>query len=236
MIWAYRALRELLWLRSASQSAIGNWQSAIPPARRALELADETARTKYPHESDYVRAHWLLGAAHRVAGQFDEAERHLHEALERCRRINLVEFEGDILIDLTRLRATTGAPDEAQRLAEEARLITERSGYVLQGADAHLELAKLALGFYEGGQSCGSAGRRGSAALPGEGAAFSEIVRAAVQRASAEQRKLAREHAQEARRLATCDGPPDYTYKVAYDEAGELLEQLEGRSGSPNDE
>jgi tetratricopeptide (TPR) repeat protein len=38
----------------------------------------------------------------------------------------------------------------------------------------------------------------------------------------------AREHAAEARRLATCDGPPDYTYKVAYDEAGALLERLRG--------
>jgi hypothetical protein len=38
-------------------------------------------------------------------------------------------------------------------------------------------------------------------------------------------------HAQAARRLATCDGPPDYTYKVAYDEAGALLERLgEGRT------
>jgi hypothetical protein len=37
-------------------------------------------------------------------------------------------------------------------------------------------------------------------------------------------------HAREARRLATCDGPPDYTYKVAYDEAGALLVKLgEGR-------
>jgi hypothetical protein len=33
-------------------------------------------------------------------------------------------------------------------------------------------------------------------------------------------------HAKEARRLATCDGPPDYVYKVAYDEAGELLGKL----------
>ena len=36
----------------------------------------------------------------------------------------------------------------------------------------------------------------------------------------------AKEHATEARRLATCDGPPDYTYKVAYDEAGALLAEL----------
>ena len=33
-------------------------------------------------------------------------------------------------------------------------------------------------------------------------------------------------HAREARRLATCDGPPDYTYKVAYDEAGHLLKEF----------
>jgi len=43
---------------------------------------------------------------------------------------------------------------------------------------------------------------------------------------AARDRKKAQEHAQEARRLATCDGPPDYTYKVAYDEAGALLAQL----------
>jgi tetratricopeptide (TPR) repeat protein len=94
---------------------------------------------------EYVIIYWLLGAAHRVAGEFDEAERHLHEALERCRRINAVDGEADILIDLTRLRAATGSPDDAQRLAEEALVITERCGYVLQGADARLELAKLAL-------------------------------------------------------------------------------------------
>jgi tetratricopeptide (TPR) repeat protein len=187
--WAYRALRELLLLRSASESATRNPQSAIAPARRALELADETARTRFPVERDHVRARWLAGVAHRVAGQHDEAERHLHEALERCRRINMVDHEADILIDLARLRAATGAPDEAWRLAEEALLITERSGYVLQGADAHLVLAQLALA-------------RGD-------------------------KPVARHHANEARRLATCDGPPDHTYKAAYDEAGVLQKQLE---------
>lgn len=185
---AYCALRELLRLRASAQSATRNPQSAIESARRALELADEDARTDSPVERDYVRAHWLLGAAHRVAGQLDEAERHLHEALERCRRINNVDHEAAILIDLARLSAATGAADEAQRLAEEARLIAERSGYVLQGADAHLELARLAL-------------------------ARNDLA-------------TARDHAQQAYTLATCDGPPDYTYKAAYDDAGALLKQL----------
>ena len=88
--------------------------------------------------------------------------------------------------DLARSRAATGSSEEAQRLAEEALVIPERSGYVLQGADAHLELAKLALA-------------RGD-------------------------KDAAREHAQKAKDLATCDGPPDYTYKAAYDEACALLE------------
>jgi hypothetical protein len=187
-IWAHRAQHRLLLLRSASQSAIYNSHSAIAPARRALELADKYALIARPVERDYVRAHWLLGAAYRVAEQFDPAEHHLHEALERCRRIDAVEAEADILIDLARLRAATGAPNEAQRFAEEALLITERSGYVLQGADAHLELAKLAI--------------------------------------SRDDRKLGKEHAQEAKALATCDGPPDYTYKAAYDEAEALLKKL----------
>ena len=187
--WAYRALREILRLRSISDSAFALPRSAIESARRALELANQDASTTYPVERDYVRTHWLLGAAHRAFGQTDDAERHLHEGLERCRRINNVDHEDYILIDLARLRAVTGAPNEAQRFAEEARNIAERSGYVLQGADAHLELAKLAL--------------------------------------ARDNKPTALEHAKEARRLATCDGPPDYTYKVAYDEAGALLAQLE---------
>ena len=73
----------------------------------------------------------------------------------------------------------------------EALLITERSGYVLQGADVHLFLAGLDL----------AAGDKASALA----------------------------HARQARALATCDGPPDYTYKVAYDEAGALLAGVRGQ-------
>jgi hypothetical protein len=78
--------------------------------------------------------------------------------------------------------------EEAERLAEEALTITERSGYVLQGADVHLFLAEI------------------------------ETARG--------DRAEALRHAQAARRLAACDGPPDGTYKVAYDEAGALLARL----------
>jgi len=190
VVWAYRALRALLLARWTAiaptpQSPISSIPDALAAARRALELADETARTRYPHPRDCVRAHWLLGTAHRTNGDMEDADRHLNEALTRCRSINMVEMEADILLDLAWLRAATGAREEALRLAGEALVITERCGYVLQGADVHLFLAQMAL---EEGEE-----------------------------------ETAQEHAREARRLATCDGPPDYTYKVAYDEAGALL-------------
>ena len=196
--WAYRTLRALLLARErvlktseVSETLEVYAETALAAARRALELADETAndpRFVYPVR-DYVGAHWLLGAAHRAAGNFTEADRGLSEALTRCRRINLVEFEADILLDLARLRAATGARDEALHLAGEALTITQRSGYVLQGADVHLFLAQTAL---EEGD-----------------------------------KQKALKYAQEAHRLATCDGLPDYTYKVAYDEASAFLAHLQ---------
>jgi tetratricopeptide (TPR) repeat protein len=193
--WAYRALRVLLIARQFSSPEVGRGVRAegLSAARRALELTDETARKHYPFERDYVSAHWLLGAAYRLnaayqPGELAQAEQHLSEALTRCRNINAVDHEADILLDLARLRVDQGEREEALRLAQEALLITERSEYVLQGADVHLLMAQLAL----------NEGDKRAAFL----------------------------HAREARRLATCDGPPDYTYKVAYDEAGQLLSEL----------
>ncbi|MEZ4616792.1 MAG: hypothetical protein R2867_14990 [Caldilineaceae bacterium] len=162
-------------------------------------MADETARTQFPYERDYVRAHWLLGAAHRINHDLPAADHHLTEALTRCRTINMVDHEANILLDLARLRWAQAlafrqaqGPDaalqsEALALAQEALTITERSGYVLQGADVRLFLAEAAL--------------------------------------AAGDRVAAREHATIARDLAYCDGPP-YSYKVAYDEAVALLNGL----------
>ncbi len=191
--WAYRALRALLIARNKTKTSEVSetsevYAAALSAARHALELADAWARTQYPVERDYVLAHWLLGAAHRLNGDLPAAERHLSEALTRCRNINLVEMEANILLDLARLRADQNEREEALRLAQEALLITERSEYVLQGADVHLFLAHMALKDGDKAQAL--------------------------------------THAREARRLATCDGPPDYTYKVAHDEAGTLLRAL----------
>jgi tetratricopeptide (TPR) repeat protein len=231
VVWSYRALHCLLMAREAvvsdqsyptgTMSVIGYYQSAVEHAKRALELADETTRTRMEVPRDYIHAHWLLGAAYRALGACPEwntagaqskddlarAETHLGEALRRCRAINLVEVEADILLELAKLRHAQGEPPEAQRLANEALLITERSGYVLQGADVHLFLAVLA-----------------------------ENREKRIESSEWGGRETALEHAKQAHQLATgwemvdgkqvYDESGEYVYKVAYDEAGAMIQRM----------
>lgn len=188
--WSYRSLRFLLLARDNPKSKIVNLKSSIESAHRALELADEDTKQRYPHPRDYVRAYWLLGAAYLMNNELEEAEENLSKALSQCRQINAVDHEADILLDVARLRYAQGDFKDAQEKASEALVITERSGYVLQGADVNLFLAQYAL----------------------------------------EQEKdkvKAKVYALEAKKLATCDGPP-YYYKVAYEEAERFLEKLAG--------
>jgi tetratricopeptide (TPR) repeat protein len=171
--------------RDSAKSSIENCKSAIEYAQRALKLSGAWWQ---PIERDFIRAHWLLGAAYLLNNQIDLADHHLSEALTRDRTIKLVDTEANILLDLARLRYEQKNYEEAKSLAEEALLITERCGYVLQGADVNLFLAQYAL----------------------------------------EQEKdkaKAKEYAETALNLAYCDGPP-YYYKVAYEEAVDMLERL----------
>jgi hypothetical protein len=57
----------------------------------------------------------------------------------------LVDAEAEILLDIAWLRYVQGDFKDAQEKASEALTITERSGYVLQGADVNLFLAQYAL-------------------------------------------------------------------------------------------
>jgi tetratricopeptide (TPR) repeat protein len=143
--WAYRALRALL---------MGNAAAAVKAARRARELADERARSGHPNECDITRAEWLLGAAlvaqaAEAKGQpgktLADAEAHLTEALNRCRRINLIEFEPDILLAWARWHRAKDDREQAGKTAQEALAIADRCEYRLQQADIHNFLARLAL-------------------------------------------------------------------------------------------
>ena len=142
---SYRALRALM---------MGDATAALEAARQALVFWEKDAREDYPVERDFVEAEWLLGAA-LVAlasvetGQQDdllaEAEGHLTEALTRCRRINLVDLEPDILLAWARWHRAKGNARQAREDAEEALDIADRCEYRLKQADAHNLLARLAL-------------------------------------------------------------------------------------------
>lgn len=178
ILWDVCARGSMLKIRSAlvtSNADHADPQWPIAAARTSLQWA---GRIEKPEEFLYVNGYCRLGAAQLLAGEFEEADRSLTEALQRARRKDMVTDEAEILVELARLRFATGTADEGRRFAENALLITERCGYVLQGADAHLVLAKWT---------------------------------------------QSRAHAEQALRLATCDGPPDFTYKAAYDEATALL-------------
>jgi hypothetical protein len=64
--------------------------------------------------------------------------------LARCRRVNLVELEAVIMLEVAHLRRDQKHPDEALGWAEDALLIAERAEYRLQQADPHYLLALLA--------------------------------------------------------------------------------------------
>ncbi|MCH7922292.1 MAG: tetratricopeptide repeat protein [Nitrospinae bacterium] len=140
VFWAYRALRALL---------MGDAKDALEAARRARELADVQL-----FERDIIRAEWLLGAARvtlaseersRQNEHLAEAETHLTEALTRCRRINLVDQEPDILLAWARWHHASDNAQQAQYYTEEALAIADRSEYRLNQADIHNFLARLAL-------------------------------------------------------------------------------------------
>jgi len=185
---SYRAQRALL---------TGDAAAAVMAARRARELADEVARSRYRVERDTIRAEWLLGAAlvaqaGGAEGQpgraLADAEAHLTEALNRCRRINLVELEPDILLTWARWHHAKGDHKQARKAAEEALAIADRCDYRLEQADIHNFLARLAL---DAGDRPPTAG----------------------------------EHARMGYERAWCDGPP-HCYKPALDKAARLLGEL----------
>jgi tetratricopeptide (TPR) repeat protein len=196
--WAYR---------SQLAGVTGKSYDALQFAQEALKFSIQDANEDYPVERDFIRDYWLLGAAYRANNELDKAEENLTKALNQCRQIDMVDHEADILLDIARLRYAQGDFKDALEKASEALVITERSGYVLQGADVNIFLATLALEGYK---------LQVTSDLSDKDAAIF--------------------HAKEAKKLATgweeidgkvvYDTTGKYVYKVAYDEAEAMLEKL----------
>ncbi|MFN8480011.1 MAG: hypothetical protein U0074_19505, partial [Kouleothrix sp.] len=135
----YRALKALL---------MGQISSALEAARNSRELADVRH-----YERDIIQAEWLIGAAlvaqaeeiEDTRSPLAEAEAHLTTALTRCRKINLVYFEPDILLAWAKWHRRSGNAAQARADATEALAIADRCEFRLAQADIHLFLARLAM-------------------------------------------------------------------------------------------
>jgi tetratricopeptide (TPR) repeat protein len=135
-------------------SLMGDAKAALASAQRALEMACGLAGEWFPHEQHTIRAKWLLGAAlvtlaaqerDRQDALLEEAELHLNEAFTRCRRINMVDHEPDILLALARWHHAKGNSQRAHMDAQEALAIADRCEYRLKQAEIHNFLAHLSL-------------------------------------------------------------------------------------------
>ena len=94
----------------------------------------------------------------KAGNELETAEQCLNEALRRCRAVNLVELEAEILLGCARLewvKDSAGGQDagnlrQIEETLKEAHQIAERSGYRLQLADIHLFCGEVLLETGEG--------------------------------------------------------------------------------------
>jgi tetratricopeptide (TPR) repeat protein len=138
------ALRSLLMIRGSYT----NDEKAFNIDSVTLAISDLInlkAKISFLAEHDVVWIHWLLGTSLGIDGRFVESEKYLSLSLARCRIINLVEIEANILLELARIHYKQQNYNEAKSLAVNALTITERCGYALQGADVNLFLAQSTL-------------------------------------------------------------------------------------------
>jgi tetratricopeptide (TPR) repeat protein/DNA-binding XRE family transcriptional regulator len=140
-VWAYQSLCSLLAGKN-------------PDAFVAAKLARELAEVRH-YERDIIRAEWLLGRTctrlasihdERAADHLQQAEWHLREALKRCRQIDMVDYEADLLLSWAHLHHARGEKQQARACATEALAIVNRSDFRVLRADVHNALALLELG------------------------------------------------------------------------------------------
>jgi transcriptional regulator with XRE-family HTH domain len=143
-ISAYQSLCALL---------AGDLQKALVDAQCALAQAN--ARQD---ERDMIRAEWVLGNAlirltaaesandgSCITQLLEQAETHLRDALVRCRRSKIVDYEADLLLAWARLHMAKGDHVQARASAMEALAITNCSTFRVLRADIRVLLARLAL-------------------------------------------------------------------------------------------
>lgn len=119
---------------------MSNVEEAIDFAKKACKTAKVSLM-----KGDIIYAEYLLGTAHLMGENLLDAEMHLNEALSQDRKINLVEFEPQILLEHAKLRFKENRKEEALNFANEALQIADRCEFRLQQADIHNFLTQFYL-------------------------------------------------------------------------------------------
>jgi tetratricopeptide (TPR) repeat protein len=142
MVWSYQSVLAILMDKP---------ETALNALNKARHFWDLTAKHLMPIERDIIVILLLSGAAKRQIHDLSNAEIDLNDALSRCRRIRLVEFEADILLELAKLHCQKAAGKnkqlvkQAKDLAREALDIADRCEYRLVQADIHNFFAEMAM-------------------------------------------------------------------------------------------
>lgn len=189
---------EVALLRGRSQDA----PTARDTAQQALHFAEEFARKSYPVERDFVQCHWLLGWSALALAQ-------LPDQAETTRTPLLADSRRELDSTLRRCRAINLVEFEPRILLAQARLAREEGR--VDDAKTHLSEAQRI------------AERSGY--IPDLADIHNEF---ALLARDAGDRRLALNHAQQAKEYAWCDGPP-YAYQSALDRAEGLIAELVGR-------
>ncbi len=134
--WSYRSLRALI---------MADAMEALKFAAKALEFAKEGEETDGRTTRDFIVANYYIGASYVAMKDVKNAEPPLNFAITECRKINLVELETPILLELAKLRHLQKKEDESLSLATEAHTIANRCSYVLQQADIEQFLGEFYL-------------------------------------------------------------------------------------------
>ncbi len=133
LVWAYRSLPALL---------MDDPTEALKCANKALEFAKKDEETDSRTPRDFIQDHYFLGASHVALKDIAKAEENLQFAITECRKINMVDHEALILLELAKLRHLQKRDEESIKLTNEGLEIANRCSYVLQQADIHLFLAQ----------------------------------------------------------------------------------------------
>lgn len=139
----YNYLSNNIYLYQSLYNLFNNNADIVPKhLKNVLKLEDFKISNR-----NMICAHWLLGASLVALKDLVRAEEILQFAITECRKINMVDHEAAILLEIAKLRhlqtkRSDSRLSESFKLAEEALEIANRCGYVLQQADIHLFLAE----------------------------------------------------------------------------------------------